>query len=562
MPKLQNPPQGGEKYLCLTLFLTMMLAVVSAVAMIYSIVIVYVPAKTVLESNLQGPKMCTTLSMGKDIEGVENCEGWTSCVEWCLSKSNKECSHVYAATRNLGTQIYWDKCDLTEEHFVNHKCNTLEDLKELNCKLFSTEKDETGKTGVGHAEECVKFDNVQVQCTSGVCKNISEVYKCTFKDRLTDIQEDWSENAQKNWGDDEGRGFCHCRACTDDSVTYPGECPDLNSNCIKSMSKWKFNKDGYQNETEKEICQEKPCATCKMICNQRGECFDMKGRRDPTVIGTDEFGNPVTGYYTCKNGFCIEIYDLKCERRCDSRQFDMNEKNSVIFSGENITIAKCSARSTAEESRLNSENPDRNTLFVSCSNVTIDKEANSIITTDCVNGTWFPNNFNGGKTNYSYMSLEYGRLREQPEFRAKEVSYEQDITIYPKTKLKINIEGCVNTLSEECKDFYEKYGRDGRNYTARAIYECWYDPNNEDFVVINFDPDKTLMLLIFFAAIPGGILAFSCTYMCGCSRFIFVGEDGHMRLKCCGNYVTGIGNVPVWDPPRRKKFRPLSAEQT
>ena len=86
-------------------------------------------------------------------------------------------------------------------------------------------------------------------------------------------------------------------------------------------------------------------------------------------------------------------------------------------------------------------------------------------------------------------------------------------------------------------------GRDGRNYTARAIYECWYDPAEPDFVVINFDPDKTLMLLIFFAAIPGGILTFSCTYMCGCSRFVFVGEDGHMRLHCCGKAVTGIGKI-------------------
>ena len=51
------------------------------------------------------------------------------------------------------------------------------------------------------------------------------------------------------------------------------------------------------------------------------------------------------------------------------------------------------------------------------------------------------------------------------------------------------------------------------------------------------------MLLIFFAAIPGGILTFSCTYMCGCSRFVFVGEDGHMRLHCCGKAVTGIGKI-------------------
>jgi len=554
MPKLKNPPQGGEKYLCLTLFLTMMLAVVSAVAIIYSIVIVYVPAKTVLDSNLQGPKMCTSLSMAQEVTGVENCEGWTSCHEWCLSKSNKECSHVWAATRELGTQIYWEGCDLTKEHFVNHKCNTLEDLKKLNCKLFSSEKDENGQTGVGHAEECVKFDNVQVQCTSGECKNISEVYKCEFKDRLQDIREDWSETV--------GKGFCHCQQCTDDSVAYPGECPELTSKCIREMDKWKHNEGGYQNETEKEICLKEPCATCKSICNQRGECFDMKGRRDPTVIGTDEFGNPVTGYYTCEDGYCIEIYDLKCERRCDSLDFQMNEKNSVIFQGEKIIIADCTARSTADVSRLNSKMPGQNTLFVSCSNVTIDEEANSIVANDCVNGTWFSDNFNGGSTNYSYMSLEYGRRREDPKYRAKEISYEEDITIYNKTKLKINIEGCVNTLSEECTAFYKKYGRDGRNYTARAIYPCWYDPDNPDFVVINFDPDKTLMLLIFFAAIPGGILTFSCLYMCGCSRFIFVGDDGHMRLKCCGKAVTGIGNVPVWDPPRRKKFRPLSAEQT
>jgi hypothetical protein len=57
------------------------------------------------------------------------------------------------------------------------------------------------------------------------------------------------------------------------------------------------------------------------------------------------------------------------------------------------------------------------------------------------------------------MSLEYGRLREDPDFRVEEISYEQDIIIFNLTKLKVNIEGCVNTLSEECKAFYEKYGK-------------------------------------------------------------------------------------------------------
>ena len=86
MPKFKNPPQGGEKYICLTLFLTMMMSVVSAVAMIYSIVIIYLPSKAVLESNITGPAMCTTLSLERNIDSIEFCHNWSSCEEWCLSK--------------------------------------------------------------------------------------------------------------------------------------------------------------------------------------------------------------------------------------------------------------------------------------------------------------------------------------------------------------------------------------------------------------------------------------------------------------------------------------------
>ena len=73
----------------------MMLSVMSAVGIIYSIVIIYVPSKRVLESNLQGPLMCTTLELQKDLVGNEICDGWTACVEWCLSKVSPfpVCSH-------------------------------------------------------------------------------------------------------------------------------------------------------------------------------------------------------------------------------------------------------------------------------------------------------------------------------------------------------------------------------------------------------------------------------------------------------------------------------------
>ena len=99
MPKLKNPPQGGEKYLCLTMFCAMMLSVMSAVACIYAIVIIYVPSKIVLESKLEvNPIKCTTTSMVQNVVGIENCEGWTSCVEWCLSKVSSK--------KNLSSSLF------------------------------------------------------------------------------------------------------------------------------------------------------------------------------------------------------------------------------------------------------------------------------------------------------------------------------------------------------------------------------------------------------------------------------------------------------------------------
>ena len=48
---------------------------------------------------------------------------------------------MWAAARDLGTQIYWDNCDITDnDTFVDHKCNIIEDEEKLNCKLYPTEK--------------------------------------------------------------------------------------------------------------------------------------------------------------------------------------------------------------------------------------------------------------------------------------------------------------------------------------------------------------------------------------------------------------------------------------
>ena len=53
-----------------------------------------------------------------------------------------------------------------------------------------------------------------------------------------------------------------------------------------------------------------------------------------------------------------------------------------------------------------------------------------------------------------------------------------------------NAEGCVNTLSMECMDFYHRYGRDGSNYTSRAVFDCYYNPEDDLNVVLDYEPAR------------------------------------------------------------------------
>ena len=97
MPKPFLPPQGGEKWLCLGMFLTLMFSVTCIVVAIYCIVIIYDPSLKEIYSTISSePKRCTTTIVERNITGTpedQKCN-WSSCEEWCLSKGASPCSKV------------------------------------------------------------------------------------------------------------------------------------------------------------------------------------------------------------------------------------------------------------------------------------------------------------------------------------------------------------------------------------------------------------------------------------------------------------------------------------
>ena len=150
-----------------------------------------------------------------------------------------------------------------------------------------------------------------------------------------------------------------------------------------------------------------------------------------------------------------------------------------------------------------------------------------------------------------------------------------------KTKILKNQEGCVNTLSMECMDFYYRstirihyshfVNKGYRNIdnmrpdteeteltiqvaqyltaiTMKMITPVlslttspkgiWYWCSHSKALLVMLP--RTLFFLMLWSVLPGSIMFLSCVYMCVCSKFMFIGDDGHMRIFCCGKAVTGI----------------------
>ena len=86
---------------------------------------------------------------------------------------------------------------------------------------------------------------------------------------------------------------------------------------------------------------------------------------------------------------------------------------------------------------------------------------------------------------------------------------------------------CVNTLQFECTTFFIEHRRDGRNYSSQDTYQCFYNPDNEQFVSLRqvfffmilmlisidcrFDLASTKQYFLISFVIPASLWVVSCT---------------------------------------------------
>jgi len=210
-----------------------MFSVIMTVTIIYCIVIIYAPSVREQQTTFLGPKRCTTTYMNRNQTGTPEdglCE-WASCMEWCLNKGNSPCSQMHGKLREIGATVSFEGCALEEPEgrtekekeerpiFVDHTCRTLDDIKPINCKRsqhepsdkISPDDAENAWKLPGERERCFRFDDL-ISCEAGYCKNVSEIYDCSFTDSLEELLKPHGSQGQLD-------GYCNCNRCTQSNTT-------------------------------------------------------------------------------------------------------------------------------------------------------------------------------------------------------------------------------------------------------------------------------------------------------------------------------------------------------
>ena len=102
--------------------------------------------------------------------------------------------------RNRSVDLTLEGCRVDSDLFKVATCDTLEDLPDINCKIYEDQVDHDGNPGA--KQTCLDFDDVVVMCEAGVCKNVSQVYDCQYESTMEAIL-----------GGNDGLGECFCSLC-------------------------------------------------------------------------------------------------------------------------------------------------------------------------------------------------------------------------------------------------------------------------------------------------------------------------------------------------------------
>ncbi|XP_037825349.1 uncharacterized protein LOC119613389 [Lucilia sericata] len=278
-------------------------------------------------------------------------------------------------------------------------------------------------------------------------------------------------------------------------------------------------------------------------CKNMSEFFLCHHKADGPTINSAKDNTKLNGFFECHGVHCTKIKKpFSCDRYCS--KITTSHINVLLMHEDNVIAADCENAVAFNEARGNELGvrisptefwkEDDGNLLTNCATVT--REGDKIMATDCLNGTLLPHNILPEPfMNFTQFWKIYEESKIEVDPEQKFLPNQHNLTIYKNKKLFINLEGCVNTLRGECKDFHARHGSDGDNNTAQSRYQCYYnkDPSVE-FVTSRYDLKKVYNELLFSLIVPIVLFVISSISLIIITTYVKVGDDAKMRCICGG----------------------------
>ncbi|KAG5668451.1 hypothetical protein PVAND_016391 [Polypedilum vanderplanki] len=243
----------------------------------------------------------------------------------------------------------------------------------------------------------------------------------------------------------------------------------------------------------------------------------------------------MNGIVYCRNGFCLYADKIHgCKRKC--KNLITAERNVVLISGDDAYGAICSSSIEVTNKTQIWNATENKILMASCYKVRYAKKSNFMHATDCVDGAFLPSNSFLPSSSFDVIANKF----YNKSTKDKEIApFENDLIIDKNVLLMINLEGCVNTLRNDCANFFKKYGKDGKDHNAASRFPCYYTKENTTYAVVNFDLDVEYRNFLIALIIPSIFLITSCIVLTVCRCCVIVGDDTKMRFKWKTDAETG-----------------------
>jgi len=276
---------------------------------------------------------------------------------------------------------------------------------------------------------------------------------------------------------------------------------------------------------EAEDIKDNTTSRCRNITNIR-ECTSESGQPATAIKSCSRYTcNNLDGIYECSAGNCKKLINPRCVDRCS--QLEMG--NIAVVEPDVFHWGRCRA---VEVNGTQIWSDAQQPLAMYCTSMT-NVSGGEYEGIDCLNGTLVNRGTFSGITNYKQILTVLHDNTTPLSADNTHLASEMARQIFNRSKVMINIEGCVNTLQQECTGWLAEKGRDGSEGRHPAVYPCFTTPHSKKYVVTNYNRDNTIFALVLASAVPAALMIFSCCCLCLCGKTVGVNQYGLFFCKAC-----------------------------